>query len=229
MTVHLGGGGDERDEALLWDEVFVPGRSIAVWPFAMAPGADRDGSVRWFRAALAARGGFTVRAWGVGEDGGEHGGGDGGLAGVDVVALPGGNTFDLLHEVRRLGLWDLLREFLDDGGAVYGGSAGAVLLGADVSIAAGLDPNRAGVTDTRGFDRVAGAVVRPHYEPALAAELRHWARSHGRVVVGLPERSGLVVDGVRARAVGPEPLRVFTPDGADRELSAGTPWVPGSD
>ncbi|WP_328295253.1 Type 1 glutamine amidotransferase-like domain-containing protein [Kineococcus sp. NBC_00420] len=222
MTVHLGGGGDEHDEALLWDEVFLPGRRVALWPFAMAPGAQRDGSVRWFRAALAARGEFTVQAWGVGQDGED--GGDGDLTGVDVVALPGGNTFDLVQEIRQRGLWQPLRTFLDGGGLVYGGSAGAVLLGADIAIAEGLDPNHAGVTDTHGFDRVAGAVLRPHHEPSLTAELRHWSRRHGRVVIGLPERSGLVSDGTRARAVGPEPLHLVTPDGAERELPAGTTW-----
>ncbi|WP_284043324.1 hypothetical protein [Actinoplanes sp. M2I2] len=33
--IFLGGGGSEKDEARLWDEVFRPGARLAVWPHAM--------------------------------------------------------------------------------------------------------------------------------------------------------------------------------------------------
>ena len=67
---------------------------------------------------------------------------------MDVVCIPGGNTFTMLHELRSTGLFRLLQEHLRDGGRMYGGSAGAILAGADVGIALVADPNDAGVSDT---------------------------------------------------------------------------------
>lgn len=219
--IHLGGGGSEHDEAALWDEVFVPGRRVSLWPFATPTGAARDGSVGWFTRALRERGEFTLDVWGLdGADGSER---TEDLHLSQVVAIPGGNTFDLLHHLRQHDLLQALNEFLDGGGRVYGGSAGAVLLGADITIAEGEDPDDVGVTDTRGLDRVGGAVVRPHYTDALDADLQRWAREHDRVVLALPERSGVVIEGRTARNVGPEPVVVFTPN-ARLGRPAGSVW-----
>ncbi|WP_157973817.1 Type 1 glutamine amidotransferase-like domain-containing protein [Desertihabitans aurantiacus] len=207
--IYLGGGGSEQDEGALWDEVFLPGRRVAVWPFAVPAGPARRGSVEWFTSALRDRGDITVEAWGVEESGDDVDR----LDRTDVVAIPGGNTFDLLHQLRERRLLGALADFAARGGAVYGGSAGAILLGADIAIAEVEDANDAGVRDTRGLDLLAGAVVRPHYQPSQDEDLTTWSREHQQVVLAIPERAGVVVSGSSARSVGPEAVEVFTPDG----------------
>ncbi|NYD22498.1 Type 1 glutamine amidotransferase-like domain-containing protein [Kineococcus aurantiacus] len=224
--IHLGGGGSEDDEAALWNEVFTPGQRVSLWPFAVPPGPARDRTVRWFTGALRPRGRFTVDAWGV--DGSDRSDRDTDrsaerLRRSDVVAVPGGNTFDLLHHLQRHDLLGALGAFLDGGGRVYGGSAGAVLLGADTAVAATQDADRVGVRDTRGLDRLAGAVVRPHHDPAQDAELQRWATTRRQVVLALPERSGVVVEGTAARNVGPGTVHVFGPAGR-RARPAGATW-----
>ncbi|WP_432570104.1 Type 1 glutamine amidotransferase-like domain-containing protein [Kineococcus sp. SYSU DK005] len=232
--IHLGGGGSEHDEAALWEEAFTPGQRVSIWPFAMPPGPARTSSVQWFAGALRTRGEFTIDAWGLQVDD-DHAGDE--YAGdhhsaerlhrSDVVAIPGGNTFALLHHLQRHDLLRALGAFLDGGGRVYGGSAGAIVLGADTAIARAEDRNDAGVIDTRGLDRLAGAVVRPHYRPGQQAELRQWAKERQQVVLALPERSGLVVSGttehVTARNVGPASVQVFTPTG-QQDRAAGASW-----
>lgn len=104
---------------------------------------------------------------------------------------------------------------------MYGGSAGAVVLGADIAIAAAADSNDVGIEDTRGLNRLAGAAVRPHYRPSLDAEPRHWPREQQHVVLALPERSGLVVTDAIARNVGPALILILSPDGEAQRLLSG--------
>ena len=191
--IYLGGGGSEHDESKLWDEVFRPGTRLAVWPDAM-PRPQWPDTLNWFRQALAPRGDFAfVDA----------------VADADVLVIPGGNTFDLLFAVRdRLAG---LTAFLARGGHVYGGSAGAILLGADIAIAGILDANDIGLTDTTGADLLSGCVVFPHYTADQESVARAWSRDHDVTVLAIPETAGLIVDGERARNVGPSAVVVFTP------------------
>ncbi|MBU2667716.1 peptidase E [Actinoplanes bogorensis] len=203
--IFLGGGGSESDESQLWDSLFVPGQRVVVWPYAMPP-ADRAAVVSWFRDALAPRGTFTVTD---------------SLPGADVLVIPGGNTYDLLAAVRsRL---PALSAFLQAGGHVYGGSAGAILLGADIDIAGILDPNDIGLTDTTGADLLAGHVVYPHYTPDQETTAAEWAAGHNVNVLAIPETSGVIVDGVEARNAGPATVHVFTP-GAHLTYESGVSW-----
>ena len=226
--IYLGGGGSEHDEAALWDEAFTSGQRVSIWPFAVAPGPARTASVQWLSSALHARGDFTIDAWAVDSNDEDHSAQR--LLASQVLAIPGGNTFDLLHHLHQHDLINAVEDFLAAGGQVYGGSAGAVLLGADIALAEAEDPDDAGVEDTRGLDRLAGAVVRPHYRSAQDAELQQWAQQHQQVVLALPERSGLVITDtegrIQGRNTGPEAVRVFTPTGRHTHQS-GTTWTLG--
>ncbi len=210
--IHLGGGGSEQDEARLWAEAFPPGARVAVWPFAQASTADRRSAGEWLTAALAALGPYQVEVWLSPDD---H---DPALDRVDVVAIPGGNTFGLLHTLRQAGLLAALRDHLGRGGAVYGGSAGAVLIGADIGIALVADPNEVGLVDTTGLDLLHGMDVLPHYTDDQLGFARDHHRRTGRPVLGLPERSGVVLSGATARNVGPDAVHVIT-----RDLAVGYP------
>ncbi|MBM2617966.1 Type 1 glutamine amidotransferase-like domain-containing protein [Actinoplanes sp. LDG1-06] len=206
--IFLGGGGSENDEAKLWDEVFLPGRRIALWPEAM-PSSRHPDVEQWFRQALHPRGEFVIAS-----PASE-------LADVDVLVIPGGNTYELVAAVRdRL---PALRAFLARGGHIYGGSAGAILLGADIDIAGILDPNDIGLTDTAGADLLAGYVVYPHFTPDQSPTAAAWATSHNVAVLAIPETAGVIVDGTTARNAGPAPVDVFTPT-SHASHAAGDSW-----
>ncbi|WP_191330100.1 Type 1 glutamine amidotransferase-like domain-containing protein [Frigoribacterium sp. ACAM 257] len=221
--VHLGGGGSEVDEAALWAEAFPSGSRVAVWPFAHRVDDDRRSAGAWATEALLAVGVADVDVWVTTERGPARRGpgrrglgqpdvrGHRSLDGVDVVAVLGGNTFDLLHALREAGLHDLLHAHLLGGGSLYGGSAGAVLAGADVDLARVADPDDVGTTDTRGLDLVHGHDVLPHWTDSQEAVARRHARASGRPVLAIPERGGVVVapDGT-ARSVGPDDAHVIT-------------------
>jgi dipeptidase E len=239
--VFLGGGGSEADEAALWAEAFPARSRVVIWPFAHRAADDRRAAGAWATAALLAIGVADVDVWGTtephvdrprhdrpGPDRPRHDRpgvrGRRDLDGVDVVAVPGGNTFDLLQALREAGLLQVLRAHLLGGGALYGGSAGAVLAGADVGLARAADPDDVGTTDSRGLDLVHGHDVLPHWTDDQEAVARRHSRASGRPVLAIPERGGVVVasDGT-ARPVGPEGVQVVTAERTVRR-AVGATW-----
>jgi dipeptidase E len=207
-AVFIGGSNSAADEARLWDELFPVGGRVVCWPYAIR---DRDAQVLvhdWLTGELAGRGDFEVDTWIDVPDRAIAG-----LSSAQVLFIPGGNTFALLDSLRARDWLGRVGEFVAGGGLLYGGSAGAILCGADIAIAALLDEDVVGISNTRALDLLAGAVVYPHFTAAVVPALDAWARTHDESVLAVPERGGLIFrDGV-FRETGPEPVRVF-PSGA---------------
>jgi len=217
-AIFLGGGGSEHDERLLWDEIFEPGQRVVVWPFAQRDRVDRQRAGQWLLQTLSTRGVFGVDTW-LDESRHLHE-----LRGADALVILGGNTFDLLAFLQQHDWLPAVGRFLDQGGRVYGGSAGAILMGADIAVAGAMDPNDAGINDTRGLDLLAGCVVYPHYDPDHEQAAAEWARRHRVTVIGIPEDAGVVVHGTTARNVGPGAIHIFS-DGKHHTQPARAAWT----
>lgn len=213
-AVFLSGGGGAEDTVPLHAAfaAAVGSGRLWYWPIALDP-VERDYGecLGWLTGALRPFGVTEIDMWD-----GADGIGTGTatriaqpLTDYRGVYIGGGNTFRLLDIVRRVGLGSALQTFLDDGGVVFGGSAGAALLGADISTIAHLDPDPYGTTDTRGLDRVAGHGVFVHHVPSEVPLVRDWARGNRRPVLALHERAGAVVADGRLTSVGFEPVRLI--------------------
>jgi dipeptidase E len=129
------------------------------------------------------------------------------LAGA--VFIGGGNTYFLLDALRRSGADRVLRQVVESGRPVYGGSAGAIVLGRDIDTARHADPNNTGTIDTTGLDLTLGYAIWCHYRNDDAALVRSYVSETGNEVIALSERSGLVRDGNTMRVVGREPAMLF--------------------
>lgn len=80
---------------------------------------------------------------------------------ADVIYVCGGNTFYLLKKIRESGFDLLLKKF---SGVYVGVSAGSIVVGADVEVAAPWDENdNIKMTDTIGL-KIVDFTVSPHYE-----------------------------------------------------------------
>jgi dipeptidase E len=154
-----GGGGaeDSRDLDQLFVERLGPAKGFAYVPVAMEP--DHHPACRaWITSVFAALGVRRIDTWTS-------------LAGKTLadlrvageVYIGGGDTTRLLREVRRSGFADALRVFAEEGGTVYGGSAGAILLGASIKTALEASALRAG--EASGLDLLAGYSIACHYVP----------------------------------------------------------------
>lgn len=196
-TVYLAGGGSAEDDQPLWREMLPGVRRILHWPFAL-PEEHRPAARDWLTESLR-RFGYPadVESWVTlsGHDPAE-------LTQFDLLFVGGGNTFNLLQHVRDNGFVEPVRAFVANGGAYYGGSAGAILACDDIAIADGYDPNEAGLTDLRALGLVPGIAILPHYTVDQEPTARKWLADKGIRLIGLPETSGLIAAGESLHAVG---------------------------
>lgn len=130
----------------------------------------------------------------------------------------------ICEEVQHHQFLEPVRQFVANGGSLYGGSAGAVLAGADIGTAEPFDSNDVGIKDTSALNLLSGASLLPHYEPSHAEWLRRYVATTSATVIAIPERCGLAVHDGLARNVGPEPAMIFGSD--DHHLvHAGESWT----
>ena len=145
------------------------------------------------------------------------------LRSAGLLVLPGGSPSRLLEALTRTPAGGVIRERLLAGAAVLGSSAGAMVLGSWTVL-----PDRRGADGpvvVRGLDLVPGVLVVPHWSDG--ASRNDWLRAvreqvpAGLEVLGLPEESGVVVEGRTLTAVGQGATRLVT---TGRDLAVGQSW-----
>jgi dipeptidase E len=157
----LGGGGSAEDERPIFERfaAWVGAGRVLYLPIA----AERPGSAHlaWVTSVLSPLGVRHTDMWTTfaGHQPGE-------LAAYAGLFIGGGNTYWLLHQLRASGFGDAIRQYAQQGGVVYGGSAGAIVLGANISTCAHIDHNDVGITDLHGLDLLDGHAVWCHYRAA---------------------------------------------------------------
>lgn len=80
-----------------------------------------------------------------------------------MMFIGGGNTFKLLYDLKTSGAFHKIKEYLDNGGVVFGGSAGAVIFGEDLEACRIDDVNEVNLKETSGFNVLNGISVLCHY------------------------------------------------------------------
>lgn len=85
----------------------------------------------------------------------------------DIIYLSGGNTFHLLHHLKKSGMLSALKAFAKKGGVLAGLSAGAIVMTPNIATAAlphfDCDENEIGLKDLTAMNLVPFEVF-PHYE-----------------------------------------------------------------
>lgn len=219
-TIYLGGGGGAADEAALWRRMLSDKRRVVYWPFALGP-RRVHAAADWLTGSLKDLDqDVEVETW---TDLSRHTPDQ--LASSELLFVGGGNTFHLLHHVRRHGFLDAVRAFVADGGDYYGGSAGAILACANIEIAELCDENDVDLTDLTALGLVTGLAVLPHFAEDQLAEVREWSARHERVVLGIPERSGVALRAGTAEVLGDEAIWEVSRDEATTRLP-GERWDP---
>jgi cyanophycinase len=117
-----------------------------------------------------------------------------------LLVLPGGSPSRLLEALRGTGVDGVVTDLLAAGGVVSGSSAGAMVLCGWTVL-----PDRPGPAVEPGLGVVPGVLVLPHWSGDGRAD---WLRAveaavpPGVEVLGVPEQSGVLVDGASVTAVG---------------------------
>lgn len=140
-----------------------------------------------------------------------------------LLVLPGGSPSRLLAALQQTGVGQLVAELLEADGVVMGASAGAMVLCPWTVL-----PDRRGAQGPvveAGLGLVPGVVVLPHWR--AGGDRGDWERAvqaragDGVQLLGLPEESGVVVEGTSFTAVGQSPSRLIS---QGRDLAVGERW-----
>jgi cyanophycinase len=124
------------------------------------------------------------------------------------LVLTGGSPRTLRDALVQTGLGEHVRAAAERGVLVMGSSAGAM-----VACATTLLPQWRGNPDTGpGLGLIDGYVVVPHFDGDRTAWVRAGLAA-APAVLGIPENSGVMVDGEQLTAVGQSPLTLITDEG----------------
>ena len=147
------------------------------------------------------------------------------LSNYSAIFIGGGNTYKLLKLLKDSGAVAHIKKYLDNGGVVYGGSAGSIILGKDIDVCKYMDENKVELKDTSGFDLLFGFSFTAHYtnkneERTKIATDYLTKYSMREPVIALPEEDSLYTDGKIVKIVGLRPWYIFN-KGGHKSLAPG--------
>jgi dipeptidase E len=207
IKIALAGGGGADDSRLL-DEVFASwiGRqgNLLYLPVALRGIRSFESCFEWITEPFAPLHVTRITLW---TDLVEHKASE--LDQFDGVYVGGGNTYSLLAELIHSGFDRHLRAYARAGGVIYGGSAGAVVLGRDIRTVSHIDRNHVGLLETNCLDLALGYAIWPHYQPQDDSLIQGFIQNFEQPVLAIPERSGVVIASETLRRVGFEPSYSF--------------------
>jgi len=124
----------------------------------------------------------------------------------DAVYIGGGNTYYLLKTFRGRGVDVDLRRFIEAGGLVYGGSAGAIVLGKNIATVS--EENTIGFSYDEGLGLLADFSLRCHFTDDGILLLKERSLNFNQSIIAIPETSGIVV-GEKVVTVFGDPITLF--------------------
>lgn len=104
----------------------------------------------------------------------------------DAIYIGGGNTWSLLNEIIKSDTLDILKKKINSGIVTYGGSAGAILLGEDIS--KNPDANDAATDNSKGLDLLLGFSIVPHSDTLEITKNDLYPKT-----ISIPEDGGVFV------------------------------------
>jgi len=130
-----------------------------------------------------------------------------------ALYIGGGNTFDLMHKMRQSGFDRVLKEYINNGGIVYGSSAGAIILGKNISVARlfgeDKDVNQIGLVNMDGINMIGGKSVVCHYSKKEDQSIMDYAKTDNTDIITLPFETGVLFHGNHMQVVGKYPAYLF--------------------
>ena len=200
----LSGGGDSNQTRRL-DRLFVAAipktKRLLYIPIAMPEKVHTMGACfDWFRRTMASHRFYKIDMW---TDLSNRNYRD--MHKYGSVYIGGGNTFSLLNSVRASGFDKLLFKYFKSGGIIYGGSAGAIILGKHIGTAffgGDSDKNIVRIKDLRGLNLAKDYVIQCHYSSKDDKDVVDYVRTNKASVIALPENAGIIIAKGRIKTIG---------------------------
>lgn len=212
-TIILSGGGDEQ-QSLTLDNFFlerIPTNGTILYiPLALLGHRLYDGAPDWFKSVLElhSRPDISILV-GSNLDTIKE------IDSFDAIYIGGGNTWKLRKLIYENDFNKQIINFISSEKVVYGGSAGAILLGKNISC---QDDEKNDNTDNFGINLVNGYSVACHYTPKRDLEIFEWCKKNNEKIIAIPEESGVIVFQEEMFSVGSASCFIFTPSEEKLEL-----------
>lgn len=207
INLFLSGGGDKEQIDII-DKEFVKALDLDMpllyIPIAMQGEIPYEDCYKWIHSVFNPLGITEIEMWTDLEAKSPED-----LKEFSSIYIGGGNTFYLLNTFRATGFDEILKEYIDKKGIVYGGSAGAIIFGRDILTASHMDPNHTSLKTFEGFNYIDNYSVWCHYETSNDSLIKEYANKYGFPVLALPEETGIVISEGKLRVIGSSPAHIF--------------------
>jgi dipeptidase E len=220
----LSGGGDEQQTRTI-DEYFVslldPKQPLLYIPIAMdAQVENYSECYEWFKGVFHPLGIVCTEMWTELIDKRIED-----LNAFSAVYIGGGNTFNLWDKLKETHFLALLERYIAEGGFVYGGSAGAIILGSHLGTCVLSDENTTGLTDYSGLGCIGDYAIFCHYEKSKGDFIKSLTIKYNKPVIALSEETGLAVAGNCMTVIGNKPAIISDKNGTSEvETSKVIEW-----
>lgn len=129
-----------------------------------------------------------------------------------AVYIGGGNTFRLLKAFIDANFTEVIKEYVEAGGIVYGGSAGAIIFGENIMTCSHMDKNDVHLHTYTGLQFVNGYAVWCHYNEGNDPFIQNYMEQYTTPVICLPEETAIIVNDMGIKVIGSKPVYVFQDD-----------------
>lgn len=131
-----------------------------------------------------------------------------------AIFIGGGNTYKLLNDIKKSGAFDKIKKYIENDGIIFGGSAGAIILGKDIDTCKYEDNNKIiGLNDTSGFNTLNNISLLCHWnkdEQLTKINMDYLIKfSKNKKILYLPERNTIFINGKTIEMIGKEKYCVF--------------------
>ena len=136
------------------------------------------------------------------------------LENYSALFIGGGNTFKLLKDLKDSGSFEKIKVFIENNGIVFGGSAGAIILGQCIDTCKYADKNEVDLKDLMGFDVVSYFSFLCHFtnQDKEKTELNKnylLELSKKEKIIALPEEDTIYYENGKFEIIGNRPFYIF--------------------
>ncbi len=183
-------GGGNKEQSFLFDKAFfehVPKNSKILYiPIALKFSKLYPAAYSWFKnlIQLHNRTDLQIEAFDESKNYTLHD-----LLKFEAIYIGGGNTWSLINDFKNLSFDKLLIEFSQNNRIIYGGSAGAIILGKFID--AQQDDKQGLEISNLGLNLLNGYSIGCHYQPSEEGFYKSWAIKNASNIICLTEESGI--------------------------------------
>ncbi|MDP2692508.1 MAG: Type 1 glutamine amidotransferase-like domain-containing protein [bacterium] len=205
-VLFIAGGGNEIDSKKL-DDLFVStiknreGRGIVYIPIAMEPHRFPQ-CLEWFTSVFKDR--VQIEMWTELKDKTKDD-----ISKLGGIYIGGGDTVRLLQALQESGFDDVLTTYIKNGGIVYGGSAGAIILGQDIRTAP--ETEKYHLDNYAGLNVLGEYSVTCHFKQEETSHYQDISKRIASPIIALSEQSGVRISGANLEIVGNNSVFIISP------------------